>query len=1021
MKSAISILHITDLHIGNLLPASYETKIDHAVSAVIGSIDSTQLFIVISGDVANSGSAEEYDKANQFLSVFLGAIRAKYEGSIELIMVPGNHDINKPPKSIPENRGESGRAEQLAKMDDFFCFSLCRDIEWSDREVLVQDYPLSSSAGFSGVRFCCLNTAPFSTETFDKGVHELSHEAFSELRKSSPQELSVVVAHHGPEWFDDAPRLEFETEGSLSIDLLLVGHEHRGGTVLHCQPNRGDLPIFRGGTFSLSDEKECTFTNINIGPLQEGSYQVEETRYRWDSSSRLFTDSSKNNLSLEIKVLAPKPSRTYLEQLPEEINQGVDFFAKSFSFPRLRSSMSLLPNKDDLVSRQTVTIECADDFFSYLEEWDCVEIIGSGGAGKSCLARYIYIECTRRGYVPILIHPNNSTPAFSKALDALVNEQYGKYPAEATSFWQAAREKRVIIADDFDRIKKKKEGEPERLIRQMLESFGKVIITMSAGHDAVFRALSEGDAREYTSCGTLDLCACTKQVRDPLVTKLCHAADLDAKSTERMIRAVDRAVRGHAGLFELTPAFVTQYVNYFLANRAEMLSQDELPFKHIFDSNIHRGMMEAARGRMREQWDSQLIDAAFAALQDVALRMHTYKKSVVDVHEASEVISSYSEKHDVELEPRDVLDIAERSQILIKLENGFSYMFSSLYVHAYFVAKRIDTALDLGEDDIARQIDTMLDEICFTVNEMIIVFLTQLRLSVDFPARLLERARRVVGSDVPQGQFDTRVHKSLRPLLNLNVSAIDEEKAGKLSTIEDQFEDDGRIRFEGIEYADYYDNDTSELDAPLMRAFAAIKYVELAAGYLVKQFAKMPQEPKRDIRDALFQIPQIAADVVISDIDCHFDELATSIARTLSNEMQDGKDTESIAQRFIAASSLGISYGFMAAVFAHASEGRAMVKYLFEVEGDSFGYDLGRLFSLYFSGESERFAKLAVSTAMQAREKGHHIELTIIKILVNEYLHDRIQINLSDKHKLLRGVFDLPGDSSSVALRLRGR
>lgn len=1019
MKSAFSILHITDLHISDWLPSGYEMKIERAVDAALTAVDSEMIFVVISGDIANTGNGKEYDIASKVISFLIKTLKSRCSGNVDFVLAPGNHDIFQPPESVPSERNEAERAEQLAKMEDFFCFSLCMGIDWESEDYLVSDYVLPQDVGFSGVRFCCLNTAPFSTHAYDKGAHVLPREAFHAIRKDSPYKMSVVVAHHCPDWLEDSPRLELEREALNSIDLLLVGHEHRGRTVLTGQLNKEGLPIFRGGTFSLDDEKECTFTVINIAPLQAGNYSVEETRLAWNSSSRLFVTESVENLSLEMKGLVPKPRKEYIEALSNDIGRGEDFFSKSFSFPRLRRSASLLPEDDAIITTQSVDIKSEDDFFSQLEEWDCMVISGTVGSGKSCLSRAIYIECTRRGYIPILIHPDNSTSAFSVTLDSLIGNQYGLSPVEKAAFQQAPREKKILIADDFDRIKKKRKKEPERLIHQMLGSFGKVIIMVSSGYEVTSHALIEGDAHQYITCGTFEICACTKQVRRPLVMKLCQTVKLDENSTERMVRAVDRAVLNHTGLFELTPAFVTQYVDYFLANRTELLSQDELPFKQIFDSNIRRDILEADRHLNHGQMDSQLIDAVVATLQDVALRMHTQRVSVLDIQTVSEVIRSYAEAHDLDLTPKNVLDVALQARILIKLDNGYSCMFSSLYVHAYFVAKRIDAALDLGEEDAIELIDHLLDEICFPINEEVIVFLTQMRISVDFPIKLIERADQILGGSVDQEPFDPQVHKALRALLGLDLTALDEKRASNIAVLEDCLEDGGHVMHEGIEYRDYYDNDRRQLEEPLIRSFMAVKYADLAAGYLVKHFAMIPQRPKRLIREALYRIPQSAANIILSDVDGRLDELAIKVAHSFPDDFKSNDDADLFAHRFVAAVCLCLSFSIIGTVFAHASEGQAIVAYLLKEDGDSFGNNMGKLMALSFAGKSESFVGRAVSMAESARKHCNHIQLIAIKMLVNQYLLDNPRIKLGDKHRLLNGVFEIPGDSSSAILGLR--
>lgn len=366
MIDSLSILHITDFHINDELPVGYEFKLSHVAEAAIREVTGEKLFVVVSGDIAATGAAKEYDRATHVFDCLFKSIKARFKGDVNLILVPGNHDIYDPPEVVPKYRDDAEREKQLNKMDDFFCFSLECEIDWSNRDVLVSKYPLSPDTGFSDVRFCCLNTVPFSTLEYDKGAHTLTHESLSALCKEDPSELSVVVAHHGPEWLDDTSRLEFETEAARSIDLMVVGHEHRGGTIQQQYSSKSSLPILRGGTFSLDDEGgECTFTVINIGVLQHGEYMADETRFEWDSSSRVFIIRNKNNNLLSLKCLVPRPNGEFVKKLTEEINKDPSFFSDSFSFPRLKSNVSFLPKDDNLISRQSVSILSENDFLSF--------------------------------------------------------------------------------------------------------------------------------------------------------------------------------------------------------------------------------------------------------------------------------------------------------------------------------------------------------------------------------------------------------------------------------------------------------------------------------------------------------------------------------------------------------------------------------------------------------------------------------------------------------------------------------
>lgn len=104
MKKNSAILHISDLHIVDFKPKndkvqlSYVDDSDDFINNLIDSIQtecsenkSSIEYIFVTGDIANAGKKQEYDKATDFLNKLTTGLNIPKD---KVKLVPGNHDIN---------------------------------------------------------------------------------------------------------------------------------------------------------------------------------------------------------------------------------------------------------------------------------------------------------------------------------------------------------------------------------------------------------------------------------------------------------------------------------------------------------------------------------------------------------------------------------------------------------------------------------------------------------------------------------------------------------------------------------------------------------------------------------------------------------------------------------------------------------------------------------------------------------------------------------------------------------------
>ena len=94
----VAILHISDMHI-NSGNAGWIIDRAHQVANAVKMAfkDSDKIYVVVSGDIANEGLAEQYESAITFFTRLKSGLSNNYNGEIpvekRILCVPGNHDV----------------------------------------------------------------------------------------------------------------------------------------------------------------------------------------------------------------------------------------------------------------------------------------------------------------------------------------------------------------------------------------------------------------------------------------------------------------------------------------------------------------------------------------------------------------------------------------------------------------------------------------------------------------------------------------------------------------------------------------------------------------------------------------------------------------------------------------------------------------------------------------------------------------------------------------------------------------
>src|SRR5437899_328004 len=237
----IAVLHLSDIHINSsrspvLSRASSIASALHEVAP-----HASACIVIISGDVAYSGQAAQYDAALKFLDDLRNSLLA-YPAikTVEFVAVPGNHDCDFTSESdvrefllrdmdaLYESDVQPGSDRVkaiLGVQNNFFAFhaSLTRSKELPFEERL--SFGRLATLDNYKIKFQCYNTAWLSRK------HELQGKLFFPLQSLEPlpvdASISLSLFHHPYNWLDANNFRSLRDTVEQTSDIVFTGHEHQ--------------------------------------------------------------------------------------------------------------------------------------------------------------------------------------------------------------------------------------------------------------------------------------------------------------------------------------------------------------------------------------------------------------------------------------------------------------------------------------------------------------------------------------------------------------------------------------------------------------------------------------------------------------------------------------------------------------------------------------------------------------------------------------------------------------------------
>jgi len=338
---AITLLHLSDIHFKHYINDTAVFDLDNDVRSSLerdltslipqhGKIDA----VLIGGDIAFSGTPEEYAVADQWIAKICSIVHCDKE---YVFPVPGNHDIHR--SSISEIVSEiQQKVKTLTKRNDidttlekylkdsrmmatiiapltnYDSFAQKYGGSLSENRSLYWEKELNDGQNLI-VKIKGINSALFSNNHDHPTTSPLIIGTAQCTIGPEENKLNVILCHHPPSWLADGAQIQHDMCERAS--LLLFGHVH----TLEIQRIDDTIMVSAG---ALQPERNDlnwipSYNIINLSlPSSAAAHHVSITIWKrvWDRQQMRFVSGSSGQPSPSVSYTVPLK---YPDQLPVEM------------------------------------------------------------------------------------------------------------------------------------------------------------------------------------------------------------------------------------------------------------------------------------------------------------------------------------------------------------------------------------------------------------------------------------------------------------------------------------------------------------------------------------------------------------------------------------------------------------------------------------------------------------------------------------------------------------------------------
>lgn len=695
----VAILHLSDLHINSGNAGWIIDRAHQVANAVkMAFVDSDKIYIVVSGDIANEGLAEQYESAVIFFTRLKSGLSSNYNGDIpvekRILCVPGNHDVflkedNKLRsvllKSVQDSYPEIDNSifENIVITQSAYT-DFVRKINDDSAFKSSLLYSVDDKVGDYQIRFNLYNTAWMCGIKDQPGSIFMPMDGVGKTLDKKEADLVISVMHHYYNWMavDKQNKTKFMRRVAGSSNVLIYGHEHESiATGKTDNLIDGFISEYEGAAFYSKDkatgEEESLFEVLVIDTEKSTCDQIT-FKFRPKDSIYAPTGNQTRNISSERKTGAFRNNIEYfqnLDEMPTPIynheNEKLKL-SEIYIYPDLES-MNDRVNKTDIDGKYLSAeqlIGDADHTLFILE--------GGSQCGKTSLCHMYYMSLANAHKYPLMLSGKEiNNDNLKRILRNAYDRQYMSEFADYEKYEQYDKSAKVLLLDNFDKCKLGRDVK-EKMIKELLLQFQTVIITVREDKFIV-------DSQKYfdkSATALYHIKSFGYEKRGKLIEKFYEIYDNQNISQQEMLDKTNEALRMVQQFLgkEYIPPYPIYILSLLLSN-TKMVGQNysQTAYGHCYDAIITCALLTQVKEEDVSQFRNLLKHFAFYKFIN--------KMESLAEEELREFYDDYKEKYIItsyETCKKVLLNAG-----LLVCEDECYYKFGYKYVYYFTVAEYI--------------------------------------------------------------------------------------------------------------------------------------------------------------------------------------------------------------------------------------------------------------------------------------------------------------------------------------------
>ena len=684
------LIQLSDIHF--MEPGDAVLKRSAQIAAAVQPLLplASRVILVVTGDIAQSGKAAEYDLAKDFIHAIVTDITSRHGQAPEIVTVPGNHDADfDSPRArvrtrvLKQLQAEPASSIELADIEE--CVTIFEAYEAFAKEIetsaATKHSPIwrtfTINVGDNSLHVHCVNNA-WSCEVrtepgslgFPTKIHQTCTDANGVLR--------ILLMHHPAHWISSRQYREFRRFTRECAEICFTGHEHESNAGANRDSESG-LTLFVEGAV-LQERGNPAASGFNASLIDFHANTLEVTEFNWNGAIYVavgepFIQALPNKAS----VVNLKPEwLDFITDLGSNVShrarERVDL-ADLYVYPELEQQ-----NDDEnpiIVSSKDLSKELSADTSSTL-------IKGDQSSGKTALLKRMYADGLESGIYPIYINgarlKNSSARDIQRLIERCAEEQYAV--ESVNRVLQASPEMRVLLLDNLDRYEF-----PDRYMSSVLDQLDKQFLKIIATVDSAFdlkEALLTADLSSLRTFVQLRLLDFSFRLRFELVSKwflLDDKKQRPEQEAELADKVISRVVG--RGLVPSHPIYVLILLQSIEVGRAGELENSALG--HYYEYMI----LQALEPRVRQDHVHEVLNYC----SQFAWFLYSVKKERVSDKELRGFHDAFEKKFDLEIKfdarKRMLLD----TNLFLELGDdiGFRYPYSYFFFLGRYLAKSLQS------------------------------------------------------------------------------------------------------------------------------------------------------------------------------------------------------------------------------------------------------------------------------------------------------------------------------------------